>query len=715
MARVADQLATAVGAQWKAEARVRRLYEPYPLPVSWVAADPGLTVEWGSLVNLATSGAGWPPPPSAETWADGPDDLAGEGQELATVLGRVPTGRLVVLGEPGAGKTILMIRLVLDLLENRPDGGPVPILASIASWNPPLQDLRDWLGAQLLIDHPGLANPPPDGMTHRTQAEALLGSRLILPILDGLDEIPEEVRASAIGQINDALRPGERLVVTCRSEQYLDAIRPKDGRELKPVEAAAAIRLCPLDLATVHEYLRHDAPGPDMRARWDRVFNRLGKKAPAREVLSTPLMVGLARTIYNSPQAGPSKTRPDPVYLRDRALADRKAVESLLLDEFIPAAYRQDGDSRWKAQDAERWLVFLARHLERKIGGPDLAWWQLRRAMPRTVAAAAAGAAAGAVAGVLLGVAAGAAAGAAAGLGVAAGFVFGAGVWSNAETPARGIRIIVPRLAAAAGAAAVAGAVVWAAAGAVAGAAAGLGVAAGFVLRAGVWSNAETPARGIRIIVPRLAAAAAVGAVLGALLGALIGDVAYVIGAVMVGIVNGTAAGARAMGDVKVGLLLGLLIGLLFGLTVGLTVGLLFGLKVVPGDLAEAASPQITLARDRQAALLFMLVLGVAGGVVGGLAAGLAAGVSLGVVGGVAAGVAAGLAAGAWLSTDQAAWPSYLLTVGWLAFSHRLPRSLMDFLSDAHERGVLRQAGAVYQFRHIELQHRLANRAKDEQ
>ena len=28
----------------------------------------------------------------------------------------------------------------------------------------------------------------------------------------------------------------------------------------------------------------------------------------------------------------------------------------------------------------------------------------------------------------------------------------------------------------------------------------------------------------------------------------------------------------------------------------------------------------------------------------------------------------------------QTAWPSYLLTVGWLAFSHRLPRSLMSFL-----------------------------------
>ena len=45
----------------------------------------------------------------------------------------------------------------------------------------------------------------------------------------------------------------------------------------------------------------------------------------------------------------------------------------------------------------------------------------------------------------------------------------------------------------------------------------------------------------------------------------------------------------------------------------------------------------------------------------------------------------------------------------------RLPWQLMSFLADAHRRGVLRQAGAVYQFRHIELQHRLANRDADSQ
>ena len=55
-------------------------------------------------------------------------------------------------------------------------------------------------------------------------------------------------------------------------------------------------------------------------------------------------------------------------------------------------------------------------------------------------------------------------------------------------------------------------------------------------------------------------------------------------------------------------------------------------------------------------------------------------------------------------------WAFYGIARTWLALRHRLPWSVMDFLDDAHRRGVLRRAGQVYQFRHIELQHRLANR-----
>ena len=73
----------------------------------------------------------------------------------------------------------------------------------------------------------------------------------------------------------------------------------------------------------------------------------------------------------------------------------------------------------------------------------------------------------------------------------------------------------------------------------------------------------------------------------------------------------------------------------------------------------------------------------------------------------------AALAGGLGLSMIKTAWPSYVLARGWLAWHLSLPWSLMDFLADAHRRGVLRQVGAVYQFRHIELQHRLANRDTD--
>ena len=99
-----------------------------------------------------------------------------------------------------------------------------------------------------------------------------------------------------------------------------------------------------------------------------------------------------------------------------------------------------------------------------------------------------------------------------------------------------------------------------------------------------------------------------------------------------------------------------------------------------------------------------------------GLAVGLAVGLLFGgLMPGVPAafvigGLTGTLAIWGWQSTFQTAWLSYVLTRGWLALHHRLPWPLMDFLNDAHRRGVLRQAGAVYQFRHIELQHRLAAR-----
>jgi predicted NACHT family NTPase len=58
------------------------------------------------------------------------------------VCERVPTRRLLVLGEPGAGKTILLARGILELLKRRAPGESVPVLLPLASWNPADEDFR---------------------------------------------------------------------------------------------------------------------------------------------------------------------------------------------------------------------------------------------------------------------------------------------------------------------------------------------------------------------------------------------------------------------------------------------------------------------------------------------------------------------------------------------------------------------------------------------
>jgi NACHT domain len=622
MAQMANQLADAVGKRWKAEATVLRLYHPYPLPVSWVAADSSLTDSWDALVRRAGSDPAKSRP--ADTWAGGPEALAGAGGDLVEVLARVPTGRLVVLGEPGAGKTTLMIRLVLDLLARRTDGGPIPVLVPVASWDPSEQNLRKWLAAQLVIDHPVLANPPAAGIDEATQADALLAAGLILPILDGIDEMREEYRGLAIDNIDEALWPGEQLVVTSRTEDYADAVRPDSGIEVNL--GAAAVELRPLDADATRSYLSDDAAGPIARARWDPVLAVLGTGSPAALALGTPLMVGLARDIYNPRPGERAEKLREPAELCAPALSNQAAVETLLLDAFIPAAYRGGRAHRRKAQNAEKWLTFLAhnaRNYESMFRGPDLGWWQLIEEAPgvgRCIAVAAA---------VMAGVVAGNLAGVAAGVGA------GLGTWFVAGVVACGFTF-------------------------------GLRKRAQDLLEIDKGSPMAQLTAGVLVLAIMLGAVVVSGVVAGMLTG------------IISGILAGVAAGVGAAAGVLAGLSVPRLLRSGF-------------------DARIAASPRAVLRSHRRAAI--------APGILAGIWAGALTWVLAGRAAGILAGVVAGLAADC-----DAVWPSYGIARNWLAIRRRLPWRLVGFLDDAHQRGVLRQAGAVYQFRHIQLLYNLARR-----
>ncbi|WP_327722307.1 hypothetical protein OG381_48205 [Streptomyces sp. NBC_00490] len=145
---VVGQLAVAVRAQWEQEAAFRRVNDPYPLPVAWRTAHEGLGEPWPLLKDLARAWPGGPPGDPAR-WPQDVAGLVGQDAEIGEVFAdRIPTRRLVILGDPGAGKSVLLIRLLLDLIDRRADGAPVPVLFSMASWNP-RQPLKVWLAEQL--------------------------------------------------------------------------------------------------------------------------------------------------------------------------------------------------------------------------------------------------------------------------------------------------------------------------------------------------------------------------------------------------------------------------------------------------------------------------------------------------------------------------------------------------------------------------------------
>ncbi|NNJ63866.1 MAG: hypothetical protein HKP61_23605 [Dactylosporangium sp.] len=100
------------------------------------------------------------------------------------------------------------------------------------------------------------------------------------------------------------------------------------------------------------------------------------------------------------------------------------------------------------------------------------------------------------------------------------------------------------------------------------------------------------------------------------------------------------------------------------------------------------------------------------GGVLGtAMVFGVGAGIAVEISGtgrGIAAGIAVGATAAATSVAMLNSWLDYLITRCWFAVRGQPPWRSDAFFADAHRRGVLRQVGAVWQFRHASIQDHLA-------
>ncbi|MCO5995820.1 NACHT domain-containing protein [Actinoallomurus rhizosphaericola] len=320
-----------VRGQWLKEKALRGLADPAPLPVAWsstgrpVQSSPQAITGNRHVIRLR---------------------LEGDLTQVAQRFRELPLDRhLVVIGEPGAGKTALSIFLVLGLLADLREGEPVPVLLSLSSWNPQ-DDLDEWMAERIATDHPQLDD---------LAIETLVQGRRIMPVLDGLDEIAAEAREEALEKI-DAFAVGGPLWLTCRADEYEQTIE-RSGRALS---RAAVVEIREIDVEEAIAFLTAQGlPGDD---RWNAVAAamRAAPRGPLASAFTTPLMCGLARTVYRDR---------DPEALL--AFDTRKEVEDHLLDELIPTVY--EGRSPAKAR---RYLGNLATIMNSRRTR-DLSWWNV--------------------------------------------------------------------------------------------------------------------------------------------------------------------------------------------------------------------------------------------------------------------------------------------------------------------------------------------------
>ncbi|PRX06250.1 UNVERIFIED_ORG: NACHT domain-containing protein [Actinomadura viridilutea] len=659
----AEALAQILIRQWDAEAVARSLYDRDPIPVRWRLSEQRLMDHPANIESR---------PPEAVRAKMRWSACSADVDALADRFRALRRRRLVITGGPGTGKTTLAVQLLLHLLKKREPRDPVPVLLPASGWDVARHGFHDWLADRIIDDYPQLSTVEWDAEVVRE----LVAQKRVLPILDGLDELPPGARAAVISSLNRSLSGDDQLILTSRVDDYANAV--SEAGEV--LASAAVLEAQPLTPAEAAHYLELSLP-VDPRPEWKEVLESLrnaGASAPSSatdrtstplaEIAETALGLWLLRIDYLESGADPSPLT-DPERFPDAA-----ALRAHLFDRLIPAliAVRErrchelpdvfQPRRKYRPDDIRRWLGYLAWHLthpRNSDGSPrtrDFAWWELAR---HTVAAGAVGTPF-ALASILI-------------VGLALGLVVGFGEG------------VIPGL---------------------------LGGFSGSLVGLIAWFQAvhwkeDKPGYAVCELRDRL------GFLIRALAGQLVLwiGVASVLGLV-VGVVAGVAVDAPALG-LAAGLVLGLVIGLTSGMGAGAVKVLIDSFE--GAGLLRQSTPSSSLKADRTlnivrfvvAWLMVWLAGGLAIGIVVGVSEGVARGLITGITAGAVLGVVAGATMGLWGGRHHA-WLAYVIATWRLSRRRLLPRRLMPFLEDVHRLGLLRAVGPVYQFRHAEFQDFLA-------
>ena len=246
--------------------------------------------------------------------------------------------RLLIVGEPGSGKTMAAYALIehLDVTEG---DERMPLLVNLSAWG--AQDDFEAFLVDYLVSEVGYQ------VRQRTVASAFIGSRRYTLILDGLDEIPAGLRKQFTERLDEFVRglPSEvAVVVTCRTQEYEELL----ATHPTGLGLVQAVEMLPLTSEQLDRALAQLARFDDKAWETFLAQRHLTASQQARDLLRNPLFLNLA-------VAG--RLRPGELLNCD----EERELSDLVLERYLDRI--QADQSEYEPKDIHRYLTWIARFL----------------------------------------------------------------------------------------------------------------------------------------------------------------------------------------------------------------------------------------------------------------------------------------------------------------------------------------------------------------
>ena len=237
---------------------------------------------------------------------------------------------LLILGSPGAGKTIALLQLTQRLLERSKQNLslPMPVVFNLSSWAKDRKSTVDWLIDELREKY----------QIPKSLSEPWIRQQQLILLLDGLDEVKVDYRNNCVRALNEfiGLFPQTEVAVCSRVRDY-EAL-------IERLQISSALCLQPLSPEQVYQFL--DSVGGALAG----LKTLLKEDADLEQFAQTPLILNFMSSAYQGWSVAQLM----------HELCSTPDREQHLFDAYVNRRLERGATSEYSKDQVLRWLRWLA-------------------------------------------------------------------------------------------------------------------------------------------------------------------------------------------------------------------------------------------------------------------------------------------------------------------------------------------------------------------